>query len=202
MKSMILAAALLASSLSMMAQNSAPVVVRANGPFAQAFAIIEGTSVSLNVSRGTNTSGQLNTFLFFDIVQPTADGFIDTFVSGEIPNNSFHGDDPAHMVLDVDTSQLANFTSTTCTVSFTTSTQTCGPSTTGGLIHLEWRQANLFATHTSTDMQQTFLQTRINSHQVTDAAFTTLTGSFLGQDVTDASGLAGTNHDSTIQIVR
>ncbi|HEV8493270.1 MAG TPA: hypothetical protein VGR76_13420, partial [Candidatus Angelobacter sp.] len=191
MKSIILAATVLFTSLSMMAQNNGPVVIHSNGPFAQAFAIIEGTSIDLSVSRGTGASGQLNTFLFFDIVQPTADGFIDTFASGEIPNSSLQGDDPAHMVLDVDTSQLTNFISSTCTISFTDSTPTCGPGTASGLIHLEWRKANLFTTHTSTDMQQTFFQTRINSHQVTDAAFTTLTGSFFGQDVTNGSGLAG-----------
>lgn len=57
MKAMILPAALLVASLSMMAQSN-NTVVHQNGLFAQAFAVIEGTSVSVNVSRGTNTSGQ------------------------------------------------------------------------------------------------------------------------------------------------
>ncbi len=200
MKSMILAAAVLLTSISMMAQNNGPQVLHFNGTFATGFAVIEGTSVALNVSRGKSASGQLNTFLFFDIVQSTADGIIDTFASGEIPNTAFHGNDPVHMVLDVDTSQLTDFISSTCTFSFTTFIQTCGPGTAGGLIHLEWHQANVDTTHSSTDMQRTFLQVRVNSHEVLDSAATTLTGSFLGQDVTDGSGEAGTQHDSVITI--
>jgi hypothetical protein len=184
----------------MVAQNNGTVVVHSNGPFAQAFVIIDATSIDVSVSRGTSASGGFNTFLFFDIVQQTADGFIDTFASGEIPNSSLQGDDPAHMVLDVDTSQLTNFISSTCTI--TATTLTCVPGTPSGLIHLEWRKTNLFTTRTSSDMQQTFFQTRIHSHQVTDFAFTTLNGSFFGQDVTNASGLAGTNHDSTMEISR
>jgi hypothetical protein len=200
MKSMILPAAVLLTSISLMAQNNGPEVLHFNGTFATAFAVIQGRSVSLNVSRGVDVSGQLNTFLFFDIVQSTDDGIIDTIGEGHILNTAFHGNDPVHMVLDVDLSQVTDFISSTCTFSFTTFTETCGPGITSGLIHLEWHPANLETTHSSTDMQQTFLQARINSHEVLDNALTTLTGSFLGQDVTDGSGGAGTQHDSTMTI--
>ena len=53
MKSMIVTAAVLLTSISLMAQNNGPQVLHFNGTFAQAFAVIQGQSVSLNVSRGT-----------------------------------------------------------------------------------------------------------------------------------------------------
>jgi hypothetical protein len=43
---------------------------------------------------------------------------------------------------------------------------------------------------------------RAKNDSSTAAAFTTLTGSLLGQDVINGSGLAGTNHDSLIEIDR
>jgi len=200
MKSMILPAAVLLTSISLMAQNNGPQVVHANGTFAQAFAVIEGRSVSLSVFRAAGTPSQLGTFLFFDIIQLTPDGFIDTIAEGNIPNTAFHGNDPMHMVLDVDISQITNFISSTCTFTDINFTQTCGPGIDSGTIHLEWHQANIETVHTSTDTQQIFPQVRINSHEVSDFAITTLTGSFLGQDVTNGSGGAGTQHDSAISI--
>jgi hypothetical protein len=178
MKFTILAAAALFTSLSMTAQTNTD-VVHQDGLFAQALAFTGGTSINLNVSRGTNASGRAETFLFFDTFQQTSDSFIDTFASGQIPDGALQGDDPAHVVLGVDTSQLTNFTSSSCTFSFVTFTQTCGPAPTG-LIHLEWRQVRATTTHTSLDMQQTFFQFRITTHQVSDTASAALTGSIFG----------------------
>ena len=200
MKSITVAAAVLLTSLAMMAQTSTD-VVHQDGLTAQALAFTGGTSIDLNVSRGTDTSGQVETFLFFDTFQQTSDGFIDTFASGQIPDASLQGHDPAHVVLDVDTSQLTNFISSSCTFSFVTFTQTCGPAQTG-LIHLEWRQVRATTTHTSLDMQQTFFQVRINTHQVSDTASAALSGSFFGLDPSSGGGEVGVNHGSTIEIDR
>ena len=200
MKTMILAAAVLFTSLTMRAQTNTS-VVHQDGLFAQALAFTGGTSIDLNVSRGTDASGQAETFLFFDTFQQTSDGIIDTFASGQIPDGSLQGDDPAHVVLDVETSQLTNFISTTCTFSFVTFTETCGPSPVG-LIHVEWRQVRATTTHTSLDMQQTFFQFRTSTHQVSDSASAALSGSFFGLDPSDGGGEVGVNHGSTIEIDR
>jgi len=200
MKSMILAAAVLLISLPMMAQNNVT-VVHQDGLFAQALAFSGGTSIDLNVSRGSEASGQAETFLFFDSFQSTPDSFIQTFASGQIPDGSLQGDDPAHVVFDVDTSQLTNFSSTTCTFSFVTFTQTCGPSP-AGLIHVEWRQTQASTTHTNSDIKQTFFLGQIHTHQVSDTASTTLTGSFFGLDMSSGGGEVGVNHGSTIEIIK
>ena len=125
MKSMVVAAAVLFTSLSITAQTNTS-IVHQDGIFAQALAFTGGTSIDLNVSRGTEASGHAETFLFFDIFQQTSDGIIDTFASGQIPDGSLQGDDPAHVVLDVDTSQLTNFISSSCTFSFLTSSLRAG----------------------------------------------------------------------------
>ena len=200
MKSMILAAAVLFTSLAMTAQTNTD-VVHQDGLFAQALAFTGGTSIDLNVSRGTDASGQAETFLFFDTFQQTSDGFVDTFASGQIPDGSLQGDDPTHLVLDVDTSQLTNFISSSCTFSFITFTETCGPAA-SGLIHLEWRQTRATTTHTSLDMQQTFFQFRTSTHQISDSASAALSGSFFGLDPSTGGGEVGVNHGSTIEIDR
>jgi len=200
MKSMVVAAAVLFTSLSITAQTNTS-IVHQDGIFAQALAFTGGTSIDLNVSRGTDASGQAETFLFFDIFQQTSDGIIDTFASGQIPDGSLQGDDPAHVVLDVDTSQLTNFISSSCMFSFITFTETCGPAP-AGLIHLEWRQIRATTTHTSLGMQQTFFQFRTSTHQVSDSASAALSGSIFGFDPSDGGGEVGVNHGSTIEIDR
>jgi hypothetical protein len=200
MKSIILAAAVLFTWLPMAAQTNTD-VVHQDGLFAQALAFSGGTSIDLNVSRGTDASGQTETFLFFDSFQQTADGFTDTFASGQIPDGSLQGDDPARVLLDVDTSQLTNFISSSCTFSFITFTETCGPAP-AGLIHLQWRQIRATTTHTNLDMQQNFFQFRITTHQVSDTASAALSGSIFGLDPSSGGGEIGVNHGSSIEIDR
>lgn len=201
MKSKV-SALLLLWSLSLMAQDN--IVHHENGLFATVSAIAAdgGTRVSLNVSRGTDPlTGQASTLIFFDTFVETDDGFTDTFGAGTIPNNAITGDDPAHVVLDIDTSQVTTLTLTTCTFSFGSFTETCGP-TPAGTIHLEWRQTRTFNAHVSTDSQQTFSQVRINFHQVSDSASANVTGSLLGLDINTGDGAAGVNHNSVVTITR
>jgi hypothetical protein len=204
MKSKVFSALLLLSSLSLMAQDNTHIVQHQNGLFATVSAIDAGgtTRVFLNVSRGTDPlTGQASALVFFDTFVETGDGFTDTFGSGTIPDSAITGNDPAHVVLDIDTSQVTTVTVTACTFSFVTFTQTCGP-TPSGVIHLEWQQTKIFNAHNSTDSQQTFSQVRINSHQVSDTASANVTGSLLGLDISTGDGSAGVNHNSVVTITR
>jgi hypothetical protein len=201
MKSKVFSALLLLSSLSLMAQDNTHIVQHQNGLFATVSAIAADgeTRVFLNASRGTDPlTGQPSTLVFFDTFVETDDGFTDAFGSGTIPDNALTGGDPAHLVLDIDASQL---TITSCTFSFTTFTQSCG-SPSAGTIHLEWRQTKIFNAHISSDSQQTFSQVRINSHQVSDTASANVTGSLLGLDINTGGGSAGVNHNSVVTITR
>jgi len=205
MKSMILAAVVLSISSSMMAQNNSHVVFHQDGLFASAFAFSGGTSIDLNVSRGLDASTRAETFMFVDLSQQTSDGFTDTFISGQIPSNSLQGDDPAHVILDLDTTQVPTVSATTCTFNLTDVTFTCALSSTGGLIHVEWRKTQFSAsTHTSADIQQASVQIRINTHQNSDTITTAITGSILGLgvDASNGAGSAGVNHNSTLEIIR
>jgi hypothetical protein len=204
MKSKVFSALLLLSSLSLMAQDNTNIVQHQNGLFATVSAIATDaeTRVFLNASRGTDPlTGQPSTLVFFDTFVETGDGFTDTFGSGTIPNDAITGDDPAHLVLDVDTSQVTTLTVTSCTFSFSTFTQSCG-TTPAGTIHLEWQQTKIFNAHTSSDSQQTFSQVRINSHQVSDSASADVTGSLLGLNINTGDGSAGVNHNSVVTITR
>jgi len=204
MKSKVLSALLLLSSLSLMAQDNTNIVQHQHGLFATVSAIAADgeTRVSLNVSRGSDPlTGQPSTLVFFDTFVETDDGFTDTFGSGTVPDNTITGDDPAHLVLDIDTSQVTTLTITSCTFSFATFTQSCG-SPAASTIHLEWRQTKTFNAHISSDSQQTFSQVRINSHQVSDTASANVTGSLLGLDINTGDGSAGVNHNSVVTITR
>jgi hypothetical protein len=193
---------MLLTSLPTLAQNNAPLIVHQNGLFAAALLVRDdGTSLDLNVSRATDESGQEETFLVFNNFIQNPDGFIFTFASGTIPDGALQGDNPAHVVLDVDTGQLTNFSSTTCTVSFITLTQDCGP-TPGGLIHLEWRQTRLSTFHDTVDSEVKFFMGRINTHQVAEGASASVTGSVLGFDASSGSGQVGINRGSSIAISR
>lgn len=204
MKLKVFSALLLLSSLSLMAQGNSPIVQHQNGLFATVSAIAADgeTRVFLNVSRGTDPlTGQPSTLVFFDTFIETADGFTDTFGAGTIPNSAITGDDPAHLVLDIDISQVPTLTITSCTFSFSSFTQSCGtpPAST---IHLEWQQTKTFNAHNSTDSQQTFSQVRINFHLVSDTASANVTGSLLGLNINTGDGSAGVNHNSVVTITR
>ena len=204
MKSKVFSALLLLSSLSLMAQDNTHIVQHQNGLFATVSAIATDaeTRVLLNASRGTDPlTGQPSTLVFFDTFIETDDGFTDTFGAGTIPDNAITGNDPAHLVLDIDTSQVTTLTITSCTFSFSSFTQTCGAPP-AGTIHLEWQQTKIFNAHNSTDSQQTFSQVRINFHLVSDTASANVTGSLLGLDINTGDGSAGVNHNSVVTITR
>lgn len=182
--------------------NATPNVFHADGTFASLSAFNNGASVFLNVSRGSNSfTGGQSTFLFYDSFSSTPDGFVSTFGSGQIPSDSLTGGNPAHLVLNVDTSQLTSFFTTTCTFSFSNFTFTCtsGP---GGLINIEWKQDGNFSFHSVATTQQSFFQFTIQSHGESDSGSATANGSVVGIPLNDASGSAGTNRSVTISLFK
>jgi hypothetical protein len=163
----------------------------------------DGGLISLNVSRGTVDPGASpQTFIFYEIFSSSPDGsFTETFASGSIPNDSFHGGSAAHMTLNVDTSQAPSFTATTCTFTFFPQfTETCAPGALG-VIQLDWIQSHNSTTHTVVSQTQVFNQARIETHQDSDTASAVVTGSFLGIAV-NAGGTTGVNHGSTLELFR
>jgi len=201
MKAMTLVAMLLFTSLAMSAQSNTHLVINEDGLFATADASIDGTNLVAQVARGTDAGGQATTFLVYATFVSTPDGFIETFGSGTIPNDSLQGNDPAHVVLDVDTSQLTTVLATTCTFNFVNFTESCVPAP-AGLIHLEWRQTKFFTLHNNSDTQEVLAQARINFHELADTASAATNGSFIGLDVNNGGGTVGVNHGTEVEIFR
>ena len=168
----------------------------ANVPISQ-----DGGFTSLSVSRATDPQGNPQTFLFYDAFLNTPEGFVETVASGLIPNDAFQGDSAAHLRLNVDTSQISTFSTTTCTLTFFPQfTVTCVPGALG-VIQLDWAQNRSSTTHSVTAQSESFNLARIELHQTSDEVSAVVTGSFLGIPV-NASGPAMVNHSSTMEVFR
>lgn len=199
MKYKVVIAMLLLCPLALLAQTAT--VFHSNGAFAQLLTFTpDGTEIIVQVQRGTDASGNPSTFLVYDTFGSTADSFTDTFASGVIPDSAFQGGDPANLSLNVDTSQVAGFSSTTCTFSNIDFTFTCGPGAVG-LIQITWQQDHFSSTHTVSNVQQTFAQFMSQQHTVADAGTAQANGSFMGTTI-QGGGTAGVNHNSLLQITK
>lgn len=161
----------------------------------------DGGFTSLNVSRATDPQGNPQTFLFYDTFLQTPDSFVETVASGLIPNDALQGDSAAHLRLNVDTSQITTFSTTTCTLTFVPQfTDTCVPGALG-VIQLDWVQSRSSSTHSVTAQSESFNLARIELHQTSDQVSAIVTGTFLGIPV-NASGPAMVNHSSTMEVFR
>jgi hypothetical protein len=197
-----LALALLFLPVALLAQTSPATVFHSDGAFAQFQTVNAGMEIILQVTRGTDSSGTPATFLTYDTLTATADGFADTFGSGIIPDSAFSGGDPAHLSLNVDTSQVTTFTATACDFSLNDFTFVCGPGPVG-VIQIDWQQDRAFTTHIVANIQQTFTQFMEQQHTISDSGSATATGSFLGATIDPpATGQAGVNHNSLLQIFK
>ena len=197
-----LVVALLFLPVALLGQNSPATVFHSDGAFAQFQTVSAGTEIILQVTRGTDSSGNPATFLVYDTLTPTADGFADTFANGTIPDSAFTGGDPAHLSLNVDTSQLTSFSSTSCNFSLNDFSFVCGPGPVGA-IQIDWQQDRTFTTHTVANVQQTFSQFMEQQHTISDSGSAIATGSFLGSTIDPpATGQAGVNHNSLLQIFK
>lgn len=113
------------------------VSVQGTGDQASTVLDASGSHINLMVSKGTDASGNPSTLLMFQNETGNPDGTTTSIIGfGNIPNNAFTDQRPDKMSLNVDTSQLAGFTNTTCIFS-PNSGFTCSPSQ-GGLIQVSW----------------------------------------------------------------
>ncbi len=198
MKAITLGAVLLFVSLAMPAQSTTHFVQHQDGLMATADLFSSGGNLFLQVARGTDFfTGEPTTFIFFFSFADDPNGFTETFGVGTIPDGSIQGNDPAHVVLDVDLSQLTTVSGSSCTFSFVDFTETCQPLTLGA-VHLEWRQTRSFSSHTVLDQQQVFPTFRLSLHQDSDNASAAVTGSFLGYS--NGGGQVGINHSSVLDL--
>lgn len=192
-------AAVLFISASMMAQSaSAPQVFHSSAAFAGLGTVANGSNINLQVTRSDSPNSD-TTMLRFDIFSSSSDLFTDTFGVGFIPNSSLTGDNTKHLNLNVDTSQLSSFQTTTCTFSFITFVSACQPGPVG-LIQLDFQQDGSFSQRVMSDTQSVFFQVTVRSHQDSDSASAIANGSVFGIPVTNGSSSTGTNRDSTITI--
>jgi hypothetical protein len=178
-------------------------VFHANGASAAVMAFDNGTSTVLRVARTADfLTGEPTTFLLYSMTSFTPDGFINTFGSGLVPNNAFRGDNPANLILTVDTSQIPGFTSTTCTTVFVpTFSQICteGPR---GVIDVDWKQNGIFSTHSVSTLQQNFGGFTMQSHGESDFGDALANGSILGHAAANAAAFSGVNRGVTLTLIK
>jgi hypothetical protein len=163
----------------------------------------DGGFFQLDVSRGTVEPGNgPQVFILYQSFLSLPDAsFSTTIGSGSLPSDAFQGDSAAHLMLNVDTSQVTSFTATTCIFTFFPEfTETCAPGALG-VIQLDWIQSHNSTTHSVVSQTQVFNQARIETHQNSDTASAVVTGSILGTSV-NAGGTTGVNHASTLELFR
>jgi hypothetical protein len=116
------------------------VALHGSGAQAEAF----GNTVRVIVTSGLDNNGSPATLLTFFAASPNPDGTI-TFVNGFgfIPNDAFAQQGPDSMSLNVDTSQVAGYTNTTCIFTpFPNFGFQCSPSQ-GGPLQVSWHANGL-----------------------------------------------------------
>ena len=157
--------------------------------------------VSRNVATGTTTSASIN-YLEFDFA---ADFSSFTFIQivGAFPASSFTGQTTNDLTLTFDTSQLDpnNSISQSCTFSFVTFTQTCGPAPTGA-INVEWKGNNVVSSRVAIIREDTLGSVTTKLHQHSDNSTASATGTVLGVTVNPAGAQVGVNHSSTLEVTK
>src|SRR5215471_3858530 len=158
-------------------------------------------SVARNAATCTTTSASIN-YLEFDFA---ADFSSFTFIQivGAIPASSFTGQTTNDLMLTFDTSQLDpnNSISQSCTFSFVTFTQTCGPAP-AGVINAEWKGNSVVSSEVITIREDTMGPITTKFHQRSDSSSASATGSVFGVTVNPAAAQVGVNHSSTLEVTR
>jgi hypothetical protein len=199
MKPLFLGAAVCLFSSLLAAQNTTTFHSTAEGAFA--LVNINNMAAEIEVDRG-------NTQTFLMVIATTPDpngGFTVTSSFGMIPNDDFvtNGSSLQRMALNVDTSQVPGFQSTTCTISFTPSfTETCGQGPLG-LIQINWIGNGITAFKRVEERQTTQGGLKVDLHINADQISANASGSYLGSSF-PAAAVASTdnNHDTTITITQ
>jgi len=158
-------------------------------------------SASRNAATGTTTSASMN-YLEFDFA---ADFSSFTFVQivGAIPSTAFTGQTTADLVLNFNTSQLDPTTSISqsCTFTFATGIETCGPAPTG-LLSVEWKGNNVVSSEVAVIREDTMGGFTTKLHQHSDNSTANATGSVFGVTVNASGATVGVNHSSTLELIK
>ncbi len=139
--------------------------------------IVQGTEISIDVLRG-DSGVSLVAFAF---TQNPDGSSTEISAFGIIPNADFVTGGVEHMSLNVDTSQVPGFRSTSCTFSFVPFfTESCsqGPL---GLIQVNWRNNKITSSSNVLERRQTLGgSVTIDRHENFDENSADANGSFLG----------------------
>lgn len=196
MKSRLLVLLLATSTLAFAESNAPKISTRMSGAFADSTFTISGHNVNLAVS---TIGGQEQMLLNYNYSFRSPDGsFTFAFGFGYIPNDMVTINNANVANLNVDTSQVAGFTATTCT-SFPGSPATCtsGPL---GVIQINWHQDEVTSNRTVSEDWKTFPGGRLHTSANSDTSSASVTGSFLGSDFYSDSGDIGTNNNSLFEM--
>jgi hypothetical protein len=179
------------------AQGNAPrISTRMSGAFANSTFTINGHSVNLAVS---TIADQEQMLLNYNYSLRNPDGSSTfAFGFGYIPNDTVTINNANVAKLNVDTSQVAGFTSTSCT--FTPGipgTCTSGPF---GVIQIEWHQDGVMSNRTVSENWRTFPGARVHTSDNNDTNSASVTGTFLGSDFYSDLGDIGTNKNSLFEM--
>lgn len=184
------------------AQNA---TFNAKDEFAQTSFEANGAGAGLSVFRGPDGSGGTQTFLDYSSFQANPDGsFTFTDGHGMIPNEAFRADTVQHFSLNADTSQIAGFQATTCTVSFSpTFTETCTDGTPEGPIQVDWQQSETSSIHSIEHLTSTSGPFTRKLDFDEDVSSADASGTFFGAAFSDRFfARIGKAHDSSITITR
>jgi hypothetical protein len=162
---------------------------------------VNKTGITLSIFRGDTGA-----FLFYFASTQNSDGSVtQTVANGEIPGEDFTTGGMEHMTLNVDTSQVAGFQSTSCTVTFAPSfSSSCSPGPLG-VIQINWTNNRIFSTSTVLENHETPLSgpIKIDTHVDADQSSADASGSFLGLSFTAPNqGSIDLNRSTTITITQ
>lgn len=195
----ILAVALLFLIQQSTARAQSTTTYTASGAFAQTFFTANNSSVTLFVGRGCIvlpcSSG--GTFIYWFAYN--SDGSV-TEGDGIIPDGAFQATTLQHMSLNVDTSQVHGFNTTTCTFSGGIFTCTNGPF---GVMQADWQATEQSSSSNKQDTTTTMGPFTTKTHDDQSVTSGEATGAFLGTAFSDNGGATlGTNKSHTASITK
>jgi len=198
-------ALLLTLTLCGLAAVAQSTVIKANGPFANAFGCSESQTSIECLSVSVTTAGlpdQTAPFLFYeDTVSDLNTGFLlqDTFGFGTIPNSTFqvHGQTDS---LNVDTSTVAGFFNQFCTFDPNTGVPTCS-SIPGGVVTGTWTViTNLDSTHSSGASRQILPNAIFITNGTSDSQAALASVNVLGAALANVIGQVGKQISTFISV--
>jgi len=194
-----------------MAAQTTRVFFRHAGEFASFSQSPDGLhSTSLTVSRTSNTGSAASATISYIQLTVASDFNSETFtqIFGAIPPSAFTGTTTQDLVVNLDTSTLdpATSFSQSCTVDFTTFTETCVPVTTG-LIQLEFRENGIQRTRVI-DFNEIITNGDTTTHirQKSDNSTANVSGTIFGVAVAstdpNTTAIVGVNREGSLEVIK